>query len=266
MKAIRWSDNDKYFGPFTYSPSDYDRWAVMLGSGSDEYPHCRLRISALKRTLIVRIPAIIKPKKTWVDTSKYEWNTGKEGPQGFWDVHEREYGFTYSDKALHVHYGEQTHCWPGTKSKVYFLPWLNWRHVRTSHYDTERKLYYTEPKVKTSLGDNSWQERQDIINLCPSVSFLFKDYDGEEITAKTTIQESEWHFGEGKFKWLSWFKKPMILRSLDIKFSSEVGRRKGSWKGGTVGHSIEMFNVLETHQEAFQRYCDKHDLKFIGET
>lgn len=256
MKAIRWSDNDRYLGPFTYAPSDYDLWALMLGSGNDEYPHCRIRISAFRRTLICRLPAIIKPYKEWVDTSKYDWNKDKTGIQGYWDTHKREYGFSYSDKALHIHYGAQTNCWPGEKSKVFFIPWLSWRHVRTSHYDTNGNLYYTEPKTKIGLGDNSWRDRQDIIDSCPTVSFLFKDFDGTEIIAITTIQEREWHFGEGKFKWLSWFKKPMIRRSLDIRFSSEVGPEKGSWKGGTIGHSIEM-EPGELHEKAFKRYCEK---------
>lgn len=257
MRALRWSDNDRYWGPFTYANSDYDGWAVMLGSGDDEHPHCRIRFSAFKRTLICRLPAIIKPQKDWVDTSQYDWNKDKDGPKGYWDIHEREYGFTYADKALHIHYGAITHDSRTDHVKVFFLPCLNWRHVRTSHYGIDGGLYYTEPKSKINLNDgNSWRERQDIIDACPSVSFLFKDYDGKEITATTTIQEREWHFGEGNFKWLSLFKKPMIRRSLDIKFSEEVGPEKGSWKGGTMGHSIDMLSG-ELHEDAFKRYCEK---------
>lgn len=256
MKAIKWSDNDRYFGPFTYAPSDYDRWAIMLGSGREDYPYCRIRFSAFNHTLILRLPPIIKPSRKWVDLSGASWNKDSDGPKGYWDIHEREYGFTYSDKALHVHYGEQTHCWPGCKSKVFFLPWLNWRHVRTSYYDKNGNHYYTEPKHKIRLGDDSWQERKDIIDACPSVSFLMKDYDGQEITAKTTIHEMEWRFGEGKFKWLSWFRKPMIKRYLDIRFSAEVGPEKGSWKGGTIGTSIHM-RPDELHKQAFIRYCEE---------
>lgn len=258
MKALRWSDNDKYFGPFTYAPSDYDRWAIMLGSGDDEYPHCRIRISAFKRTLICRLPQwILQPHKVKVPCPSWDAATVERlGRNWYWDVHEREYGFSYSDKALHVHYGAQTHCWPGSKSKVFFIPWLNWRHVRTSHYDTNGDLFFTEPKIKRFLGDKQWRENQDKIEACPTVSFFFTDYDGKQITAKTKIMEMEWRFGEGKFKWLSWFRKPMIKRSLDLRFSEEVGPEKGSWKGGTIGHSIEMLEG-ELHEQAFKRYCEK---------
>jgi hypothetical protein len=54
-----------------------------------------------------------------------------------------------------------------------------------------------------------------------------------------------------------------VRRSLDLQFSSEVGKRKASWKGGTVGHSIEM-QAGETAKAAFQRYCMQQKLTFVG--
>ena len=104
-----------------------------------------------------------------------------------------------------------------------------------------------------------------------TVSFQFEDYDGEIITATSLIEERQWEFGEGYFKWLSWFRKPKIIRSLDLQFSEEVGPEKGSWKGGTVGHGIDMLPG-EMHEQAFRRYCDKEHssksgkfkLKYIG--
>lgn len=115
--------------------------------------------------------------------------------------------------------------------------------------------WWTEPKGMP------WEERYAKEGACPSASFDFLDFDGELITAKTHIEEREWRFGEGRFKWLSLFRKPMIRRSLDIDFSKETGRRKGSWKGGTVGHSIDMLPG-ELHEAAFRRYCAKHDMTF----
>ncbi len=56
-----------------------------------------------------------------------------------------------------------------------------------------------------------------------------------------------------------------MSRYLDLDFSAEVGRRKGSWKGGTLGHAIEMVTG-EAHEAAFRRYCDQNDLTFIGPT
>lgn len=72
----------------------------------------------------------------------------------------------------------------------------------------------------------------------------------------THIEEREWKFGTGWFRWLSWFRKPKVSRSLDIRFSEEVGKDKGSWKGGKVGHGIDMLPG-ELHEAAFRRYCEK---------
>lgn len=86
MRAIRWSDNDKYFGPFTYCGSNYRRMALVLGSGCDEHLRCRLRMQVGRKTLIIALPAVIRPWRQWIDTSHYEWSKGNGG---YWDVHER---------------------------------------------------------------------------------------------------------------------------------------------------------------------------------
>lgn len=268
MKAIRWSDNDRYWGPFTYSGSDYKKVALVLGSGTQEHPKCRLRISVWRYTLIAALPQIIKPWKQWVDTSHYEWSKG-EG--GYWDEHQREYGFSYWDGFLQVFLGARTHDSSTTQSWSKHLPWTQWRHVRHSLYDVNGKHYATLPDLR--LGYKEWEERQKIEDSCPSAKFAFTDYDGQKITATTVIDEREWRFGTGYFKWLSAFRKPKIRRSLNLKFSSEVGPDKGSWKGGTVGHSIDMLPD-ELHEAAFRRYCEqehrsksrKFRIQFVGAT
>jgi hypothetical protein len=45
-------------------------------------------------------------------------------------------------------------------------------------------------------------------------------------------------------------------RSLSISFKAEVGPEKGSWKGGMMGHSIEML-AGESQEQAFRRYCEQ---------
>ena len=46
--------------------------------------------------------------------------------------------------------------------------------------------------------------------------------------------------------------------------AGETGKRKGSWKGGTIGHSIGM-EPGELHESAFRRYCTEHNMVFGGE-
>jgi hypothetical protein len=267
-QRVRWSDDDTHFGPFLYANDKYRNFAVVLDSGDDEeHNGCTLRVSALGHTLIVSLPPIIKPwkKKVFVPSWRTDGTAERLGRDWYFDSHEREYGFSYSGSGsigdggfLQIFLGPQTMNSSTTKSWSCFTPWNNWRHVRHSVYGLDGNLYATEPTIIFSPSVDRyalWREMQD---TCPSRTFSFTDFDGELLTAKTRIEEREWRYGTGWFKWLSWFRKPLIRRSLDIEFSGETGRKKGSWKGGTTGHSIDMLPG-ELHEAAFRRYCAGED-------
>ncbi|WP_244504945.1 hypothetical protein [Pelagibacterium luteolum] len=197
-----------------------------------------------------------------MDTSKYEWSKSPEG--GYWDVYRREFGFSVSEGFLHVKLGAQTHDSSTTKDWCKHLPWTQWRHVRHSFYGLDGQHVSTIPDTGKGyrLDPGRFERERAIADATPVASFAFDDFDGERLSVATKIEEREWRFGSGWFKWLSIFRRPKISRSLDLKFSGETGKRKGSWKGGTMGHSIEMLPG-ELHEAAFKRYCAKHDMKFV---
>lgn len=262
IKAIRWSgENDHYFGPFTYAKDTrYRPMAVMFGSGDgDDYPGCRIRLSAFGHTLIVALPPIIKPWRRWVDTSHYQWSKGPGS--GYWEQHGREYGFSAFEGALHWHYGPQTHDSTTTKSKCWFYPWCEHSQIRHSLYDLDGDHFATLPDWGFR-HKNGWEAKNALEAACPVAKFDFTDFDGEQITATCRIEEREWKRGKGIFR-LLFLGRNRISRSLDLQFSSEVGRRKGSWKGGTIGHSIAMLPG-ELHEAAFRRYCQKQGLVFVS--
>lgn len=254
----RYSGNDRHFGPLTFSGHSDESWrplGVVLDSGDDdEKPGCHIKLHGFGRTLICELPAVVRPLRQWVDTSKYEWSKSPEG--GYWDSHRREFGFTVSDGFLQVFLGPQTHDSITTKSWCKHLPWTQWRHVRFSCYDAHGNHFWTQRDGDRKPGISMYDEQSAAEKACPKVVFEFDDFDGERIQATTHIEEREWHFGEGWFKWLSLFRRPMIKRSLDMKFNKEVGPDKGSWKGGTCGHGIEMLPG-ELHEAAFRRYCEQ---------
>lgn len=265
----RWSDHDHYLGPFTYAHEKRDRYrplAIVLGSGDDEYPGCDLRLSGFGHTLILALPKVLKPwrkkvvAKTW-DAATIE----RLGRDWYWDTHEREYGFTYSEGYLSVMLGRQTDDSSTEQRWGKFLPWTQWRHFRKSFYGINGQHVATLPNTgKSYVGDpGRWERERAIEDATPTISFSFDDFDGERLLATTMIEEWEWKFGTGWFKWLSLFRAPKIRRSLDLRFSGETGQRKGSWKGGTIGHSIDMLPG-ELHEAAFRRYCIKQKMTFIG--
>ena len=133
-----------------------------------------------------------------------------------------------------------------------------------SLYDLKGRHFWTDPSAAGRLlGMDRFDQYRAAKDECPSVTFSFADFDGENLTATTQIEDREWRFGEGWFKWLSWFRQPKIRRSLDINFSSGTGPRKGSWKGGTTGHGIDLLPG-ELHESAFRRYCAAHDMTFLN--
>lgn len=266
MKAYRWSDNDRYWGPITYCRGGYCPLAIVIESGDDdERAGCRLRISGFGHTIITAMPPIVRPwrKKVYPGKAWDEATVKRLGRDWYWDVHRREYGFSYTgdDGFLMVFLGRQTHDSSTTQSWSKFMPWKQWRHVRHSLYGLDGKHFADMPEHRRMM--DTWDWRKALENGCPTATFAFQDFDGEALTATTRIDEREWRRGEGWFKWLSAFYRPKISRSLDIRFSGETGKRKGSWKGGTIGHSIKM-QPGELHESTFRRYCAEHGMTFIA--
>lgn len=263
----RWGDNDKHLGPFTYSHDGrYRPFAAVLFSADDEYPGCGLRLSALGHTLIVELPAIIKPYREKVFAKSWDAETvARLGRDWYWNIDQRQFGFTLADGFLQVFRGRHTMDSNTDRSKGFFLPWTQWRHVRHSFYGLDGEHLATLPDTGKSYRDDParWDRERAIADSTPTVSLEFDDFDGERITATTRIEEREWKAGTGWFKWLSLFRRAKISRSLDIRFSAETGKRKGSWKGGTTGHSIEMLPG-DLHEAAFRRYCAEHNMTFVG--
>ena len=263
--AIRWSDHDRYFGPITYARDrrDYRPLAVELSSGDgDDYPGCRLRVSAFGHTGIIALPPIIKPHRRWVDTSRHGWSKGPGS--GYWDLHNNTFGASLVEGAIHFQFGAQTHDSRTDKTKCWFLPWRQHRHIRHTLFGLEGEHVADLPQYETWLGrPHRWNVQQAIIAVCPTAQFEFSDYDGERLIATTRIEEREWVRGVRWWKWLALITRNRVSRSLDIQFSGETGERKGSWKGGTIGHSIELL-PSELHEAAFARYCTEHKMAFLG--
>lgn len=270
MKARRWGDNDRYFGPFTYArDKSYRRWQIMLRSGTEDWPGCSLNIGLGTHTIILALPPIVPMERKKVFPKWDAATIARLGRDWYWAETPREYGFYIVEGHLCVHYGRQTHDSRTEQSWGCFLPWRSWRHIRHSVYDLTGAHFADLPQRRRGLrlGDagfsNHWEASRALEEACPSAKFLFRDFDGEEIVATTRIEEREWRLGEGSFKWLSWFAKPKVRRSLDLRFSNETGRRKGSWKGGTIGHGIDMLPG-ELHEAAFRRYCEAHEMRFVA--
>lgn len=264
----KWGDNDIYWGPLTFARdrSSYRPLALVLASGCEEYPGASLRLSGFGATCILALPQwLLRPYREKVFPGWDVKTIERIGRDWYWHIDRREYGVTVCDGHFNVDFGRQTMDSSTEQRWGCFLPWTQWRPVRRSFYGLDGEHVATLPDTgKSYRGDpGRFQRERDIADATPTTSFAFDDFDGERIEATTRIEEAEWRFGTGWFKWLSLFRRPKVSRSLDLLFSAEVGERKGSWKGGTIGHAIEM-RPGELHEAAFRRYCDENGLTFVG--
>lgn len=271
----RLTDNDSRWGALTWGKSSWNALRLVFSTGGegDDHPHNHLTAYAFGYVARLDLPTLMQPHrikriaKFW-DAATVE----RMGRNWYYEVFPREWGFSLNEGFLQIFHGPQTHDSTTTKSWSRHLPWTQWRHVRHSYYDGTGKHFWTEwERPRGFVFRDAWEARQAVEKACPAAVFEFDDYDGERIQATCRVEEREWRFGEGWFKWLSLFRKPKIRRSLDLEFSAEVGPEKGSWKGGTLGHGAEMLPG-ETPEAAFRRYCEQEHrskyqrfrIKFIG--
>lgn len=253
----RLTEDDLKLGPITWGKSSGGiKFRITLESGNDEYPGACLMVWALGRVMRIWLPRIVRPRRRWVSTADRPWSESPDS--GYWEWTSRVFGLCLGEAGhFQIFYGAQSEDTDKGNLWSCFLPWTQWRRVRETLYDQSGDVFL----IMQPPGEGGWQNWLDAKKECPKVEFLIEDFDGSRIVAKTHIDEHEWRLGEGWFKWLSWFRRPRIDRSLMIEFADEVGPEKGSWKGGLIGHSIEMLPD-ELHADAFQRYCEKeHNAK-----
>jgi hypothetical protein len=268
----RLTEDDRKLGPLTWGRSSWSPWRMVLssGGGDDNYARNSLTVYAFGWVVRLCLPTILQPWRRWVDTSQYALAKGPGS--GYWEVKPREFGFSLNEGFLQLFLGPQTNDSTTTRSWCCHLPWTQWRHVRLSLFDVEGTHYWTEwSRPRGFKLRDQWGAVQAVKDACPKVAFEIEDHDGQRVIATTCIEEHEWRFGEKWCRWLSFFRKPMVRRSLDIRFATEVGTEKGSWKGGLIGTSIQMLPG-ELHESAFRRYCEqehrakhgRYRVKFIG--
>lgn len=256
-----------------YAKSDYWSFALTLSNPGEYYEkedyrtnYCNLHFALFGHSWWFRIPELFKPRKKWVDTSKYDWSKSPDG--GYWDYIQRRYGITISEETVHISYGIQPGGWHrydpenSDHTKVFWIPWKNMTYQHEELFTPDWKSYalLNEPTKGVSFEQRQevMESQRRIKENVPKIKFKFNDYDGEEIIATCYISKRMWRHGISWCKWIGYIRKPLIKYTLDLDFSKETGYNKGSWKGGTLGHSVEM-EYGESPLEAFKRYGSTED-------
>ena len=138
----------------------------------------------------------------------------------------------------------------GNRSWSWYLPIFHKEWVRTSILLIDDAWAHETPGHRMYFYKDKWA------NFKQTWHYSYTDkYDGEVIEATITVAEREW-----RPKWLTWTKLfAKVRRSIEVNFASEVGQRKGSWKGGTLGCGYDM-KPGETALECIKRMEQERDL------
>lgn len=120
--------------------------------------------------------------------------------------------------------------WQWGNYNSYDMPWAyTW--IRTSIL-LKNNTWDHEVKGKPQdFYKDEWKDKRYVVEY----DFLDKS-DNTRIPTKVYVEEREW-----RQHWLKWTKMfAKVSKTIDVHFSKEVGSRKGSWKGGTVGCGYNM--------------------------
>lgn len=275
----RLTSDDRKFGPITYGKAGWNAFRAILDSGGsdDDEDEVKTSLTVYMFGWVFRVylGQLIKPIIYKVKASGWDEATiARMGRDWYEASFSKEYGFSYHEGFLQLFFGMQNDMGHYThldnegyvtysprdpnkiytpiiqRSKSWHLPWTQFR-------TTEYRLFNDKNDIYCEMKDRKGVNLKDIIGAdtnCPTVNFLLRDFDGVVITAKTRIEETVYRKGIGKFKWVSWFTKPLIYRNLKIEFDKETGPEKGSWKGGTTGTSFDATGY-KNHYEAIKAFC-----------
>ena len=169
---------------------------------------------------------------------------------GIEDCTSAAWGAVYMEDSLMVYHGGGGNFEGGPKTKLFYMPWsLQWYRTSTLLHDRSWNHETYKTRIKWTgdpdiVGGDKWLENN---RRKEYYSFLDK-YDNTTVAAIVGVQEREW-----RRRWLMWTRLFGLKRkTIEIKFNQEVGHRKGSWKGGTIGCSYEMIGN-ETPLECLTR-------------
>lgn len=142
-----------------------------------------------------------------------------------------KWGIAIHSNTFWIYKGGKGNYNGGNKWWAWNLPFITREWVRTSILLKDDTWEHKNPASAIQFYNDEWKEKQK------SWDYDYTDkFDNSIIPTKIYVEEREW-----RPKWLTWtslFAKKR--KTIDVHFSKEVGKSKGSWKGGTVGCSYQI--------------------------
>lgn len=159
---------------------------------------------------------------TFILPFRNEWANECDSPK---------WGISIHNRTIWIYRGGKGNMNGGNKWWTWEIPFITYVWIRSSILLDNGSWEHESKGNHKSFYEDSWKKQQK------SWDYDYTDsYDGEVIPTTIYVEEREW-----RPKWLTWTKLfNSVTRTIDIHFSKECGKGKGSWKGGTVGCSYQL--------------------------
>lgn len=142
-----------------------------------------------------------------------------------------KWGIAIHNNTLWVYKGGKGNMKGGTKWWTWHISFITKEWYRTSILLKDDTWEHERKGDKKNFYQDEWKSKQK------SWTYDYTDnFDGEVIPTTIYVDEREWR--PKGLMWTSLFAKSR--RTIDIHFSKEVGKEKGSWKGGCLGCGYEL--------------------------
>lgn len=172
---------------------------------------------------------------------------------GIQDSDSAAWGFNYHDNKIWIYIGGGGNFEGGKKWKTIEMPWsLTW--VRTStlmkdgdscfNETNNNRLNWSEDSQGMTKGSYQWLQNNKWKETHPYID----NYDQSIVNATISVQEREWR--PLWFTWTSLFSK--VKKTIEVDFDKEVGKEKGSYKGGVLGCGYDLL-LNETPLQCLKR-------------
>jgi hypothetical protein len=129
----------------------------------------------------------------------------------------------------------------GNRSKFLTFPWALEFYKRWEHVRVGREMHWIEMPRNSSHGELAAKETHPF-------TYTLRSGERQEVTATVWRGRMEW-----RQRWLPFTSLGnRTSESIDVEFSSGVGERVGTWKGGVLGTGWEA-RPDETNEQALRR-------------
>lgn len=155
---------------------------------------------------------------------------------GIQDCESAAWGINFHNNTVWIYIGGGLNFEGGKKWLTWQIPFVTKDWVRTSILLKDDTWEHETKDNRKSFYNDYWKEKQK------SWTYDYTDsYDNTIIPTTIYVEEREW-----RPKWLKWTKLfNIVSRTIDVHFSEECGKGKGSYKGGCLGCS---YNLLPSEE------------------